>query len=113
MLDFLITGILFVKCFTEILNNGLLQRNSNSISFILLKTMAHNSLCSKNFLRFESSIFSVIRQKGESQNGANKKVKDTNFSEKRTLCVSGGKKLVTSVLRFALLSHYRRYISKL
>ena len=34
MLDFLITGILFVKCFTEILNNGLLQRNSNSIAVV-------------------------------------------------------------------------------
>ena len=74
---------------------------------------------------------SVIRQKEESQNGCFKKTKHANFSEKgnisysliRThtyLCSSWGKKcsffgkfgvlcfLETPVLRFALLSDYRR-----
>ena len=71
---------------------------------------------------------SVIRQKDESQNGCFKKTKLATFSEKRTFltplctyqCVLGGKKcsffgkvgmlcfLGTPVLRFSLLSYYRR-----
>ena len=75
---------------------------------------------------------SVIRQKGESQNGCFKKTKHVKFSKKRTfltpdmntyVCVSGGKKcsffwkfgvlsfLETPVLRFALLPYYRRIYS--
>ena len=72
---------------------------------------------------------SVIRQKGESQNGGNKKAKHAKFSDKRTfltpwyVCVSGDKKcsfcgklgvlcfLVTSILRLALLPYYRRVVS--
>ena len=76
-------------------------------------------------------ISSVITQKGESQNGCFKKRKHAKFSKKRTffltsdthtyVCISGGKKcsffgkfgvlsfLETPVLRFALLSYYRRY----
>ena len=56
----------------------------------------------------------VIKQKGESQNGSSKKTKHAKFSEKRifftlfltlfgVLCF-----LITSVLRFALLSSYWR-----
>ena len=66
---------------------------------------------------------SVIKQNGKSQNGGTKKAKHAKSSEKRTFLttwyahVSGGKKclffgkfdvlcfLVTSVLRFALLSY--------
>ena len=73
-------------------------------------------------------ILSVIRQKGESQNGCFKKTKQVKFSEKRLFFttwyarVSGGKKwsffgkfdvlcfLEIRVLRFALLSYYRRFI---
>ena len=79
---------------------------------------------------------SVIRQKGESQNGCFKKSKHAKFSEKKKMsytppppsppnthtyvCVSGGKKcsffgkfgvfcfVETSVLRFTLLPYYRR-----
>ena len=77
-------------------------------------------------------IPSVIRQKGESQNGGNKKKKQStpNFPKKQLfptpdmhtfVCVSRGKKcsffgkfgvlcfLVTSVLKFAFLPYYRRY----
>ena len=76
---------------------------------------------------FEIANLSVIRQKGKSQNGCNKRTKHAKFSEKHFLppdtyiCdVSGGKKclffgkfgvlyfLVTSVLRFALLLYHRR-----
>ena len=74
---------------------------------------------------------SVIRRKGESQNGCFKKTKHTKFFEKRTflpsdtppyVCVSGGKKcsffenfgvlcfLETPVLRFGLLPFYRRVL---
>ena len=73
------------------------------------------------------SSSSVIRQKGESQNGGNKKTKHANFPKNERflrpdshtyVCESGGKKcsffgkfgvlcfLVTFVLRFALLSSY-------
>ena len=66
----------------------------------------------------------MIRQKGKSQNGGNKKTKQAKFSEKRThLCVLGGKKfsrkfgvlcsLVTSDLQFALLPYHRRTIMKI
>ena len=63
---------------------------------------------------------SVIRQKGESQNGCYKKTKHAKFSEKQTfltpwyahvsvlfgvLCF-----LVTPILKFALLPYYRRNI---
>ena len=74
----------------------------------------------------------VIRQKSESQNGFYKKAKHGKFSEKRTfftpdkhtfICLSGSKKclligkfhvlcfLVTLILRFDVLSYYRRKIS--
>ena len=87
-------------------------------------------------------VSSVIRQKGKSQNGSNKKIKP-NFPKKRnisyslihthsyaylkTVCVYGGKKcsffrknfgvlcfLVTFVLRFVFLPYYRRanYLSR-
>ena len=74
---------------------------------------------------YQFEISSVIRQKGESQNGCFKKAKHVKISEKHTfltyVCVSGGKKcmffrnfdvlcfLETPVLRFALLPYYRRY----
>ena len=69
---------------------------------------------------------SVIRQKGESQNGCFKKAKHVKFSKKRTfltpwyahlrvrnVCFSAWKYgvlcfLETPVLRYALLSYYRR-----
>ena len=73
---------------------------------------------------------SVLRQKGESQNGCFKKTKHTKFSEKRTFltpwyahtrtCAYEGKKysffgkfgvlsfIETPVLRFALLPYYRQ-----
>ena len=69
-------------------------------------------------------ILSVIRQKGESQNGCFNKAKHAKISEKQTFltpCASGGKKclffgnfgvlcsLEISVLRFALLPYYRRF----
>ena len=73
-------------------------------------------------------ILSVIRQKGESQNGCFKKKSTSNFpknehfsySGTHTMCVSGGEKcsffgkldvlcfLETPALRFALLPYYRR-----
>ena len=65
-----------------------------------------------------ADISSVIWQKGESQNGGNKNTKHA----KPLLCVSGGKKrsffkkcgalciLVISILRFAILPYYRRYV---
>ena len=77
-----------------------------------------------------SKISSVIRQKGESQNGCFKKAKQAKISEKQTflppdtytyVCVSGGKKclffgnfgvlcfLETPVLRFALLPYYWQF----
>ena len=77
-------------------------------------------------------ISSVIRQKGESQNGCFKKTKCAKFSEKRAfltlcshtyVCKTGGKKclffgkfgvlsfLETPVLRFVLLPYYWRYHS--
>ena len=70
------------------------------------------------------ALSSVIRQKDKSQNRCFKKTKLVKFSEKRTFltpCVSGGKKcsffgkfdvlcfLETPVLRFVLLSYYRRF----
>ena len=67
-------------------------------------------------------ISSVIRQKGESQNGCSKKQNTPNFPNTRTyVCASGGKKclffgkfgvlcfLGTLVFRFALLPYYRRF----
>ena len=72
-----------------------------------------------NSSRQSFSIFyyaSVIKQKGESQNGGNQKAKHAKFSEKRTFftsCSFFGKFgvlwfLVTSVLRFAFWPYYRR-----
>ena len=77
------------------------------------------------FFAFVNSS-SVITQKGESQNGYYKKTqnfpKNEHFLHLTCACVSGGKKcfwfgkfgvlysLVTPVLRFALLSYYRRVI---
>ena len=74
---------------------------------------------------------SVIRQKGESQNGGNKKTKHAIFSVKTNIsypdtqvCILGGKKcsffgkfhlfcfLATSVLRYALLLYYRRPVTE-
>ena len=75
------------------------------------------------FYLFNIDISSIIRQKGEYQNGCFKKTKDSIFSKKQTfftyVCVSGGKKcwffgklgvlcfLETPVLKFALLPYYR------
>ena len=65
----------------------------------------------------QRSISSVIRQKGESQNGGYKKTKHVKFSEERkfpffgkfgVLCF-----LVTPVLRFAFLPYYQRYLLSL
>ena len=65
----------------------------------------------------QRSISSVIRQKGESQNGGYKKTKHVKFSEKLkfpffgkfgVLCF-----LVTPVLRFAFLPYYQRYLLSL
>ena len=53
-------------------------------------------------------ISSVIRQKGESQNGAFKKTKYDKFSEKRTFLTNW----YTHVLKFDLLPYYRRYHNK-
>ena len=54
---------------------------------------------------------SVIRQKGESQNGCFKKTKHAKFSEKRTFFGKFGVLcfLETPVLRFALLPYYRLF----
>ena len=86
-------------------------------------------LPSKNFW-YRSDTSSVIRKKGESQNGCFKKTKHVKFSGKRTFLTPWyahvrvrirGKKcsffwkfdvfcfLETPVLRFALLPYYRRY----
>ena len=53
---------------------------------------------------------SVVRQKGESQNGGNKKTKHILGGKKCLFSEKIGKLcfLVTSVLRFALLLYYRR-----
>ena len=66
---------------------------------------------------------SVIRQKGESQNGCFKKTKHSTFSEKTNISYASGSKkcsfsgkfdllcfLETPVLIFALLPYYRRVI---
>ena len=72
-------------------------------------------------------ILPVIRQKGESQNGGNKKTKRAKFPEKLSFReletnVSGGEQKsffrkirralfsFTSVLRLAFLSYYRQYM---
>ena len=64
-------------------------------------------------------ISTVVRQKGESQNGCFKKTKHAKFSEKRTFLTESfsflGKFVMlcffkTLVLRFALLLYYRRYM---
>ena len=78
----------------------------------------------------EKAASSVIRQKGESQNGCFKKKSTPNFPKNEHLppdthtylCVSGGKKcslfgkfgvlyfLETPVLRFYFSTYYRRYL---
>ena len=76
------------------------------------------------------SVSSVIRQKGESQNGCFKKAKHTSekhflpLNTHTCLCVSGGKKclffgnfgvlcfLEILVLRLALLPYFPRFIQK-
>ena len=83
--------------------------------FVLAETKINDEFPDSQFLLENSS---VIREKGESQNGCFKKRKRAKFSEKRT--VFTGKKcsffgkfgvrcfLETFVLRFALLPYYRR-----
>ena len=54
---------------------------------------------------------SLIRRKGESQNGRFKKRKHAKFSEKRTFLTTWYahvRVICTSVLRFAFLPYYRR-----
>ena len=83
-------------------------------------------------MKYDNKL-SLIRQKGESQNGGNKKTKHTKFSEKKKnpehflpldthtyVFVSGSKKCsflgklgvlyfpVTFVFKFAFLPYYRR-----
>ena len=57
---------------------------------------------------------SVIRQKGESQNGYFKKTKHAKFSEKWTFLFSENLAclffLATPVLGFALLTYYRHFV---
>ena len=64
-------------------------------------------------LRYPKPISSVIRQKGESQNGYFKKTKHIKFSEKPTLLTPWYAHVIcfleTPVLRFTLLTYYRRF----
>ena len=81
----------------------------------------------------EMSSSSVIRQKGESQNGVSRKQSTPNFPKNKHflnpdthtyVSVLGSKKcsffgkfcvlcfLETPILRFALLPHYRRVVAK-
>ena len=104
--------------------------NGNNVESAFLWFMSLN-LC--NVLRSDSPTLlnegkcrtkwvKVIRQKGESRNGGNKKTKHAKFSEKRPFltpwsarkkCLFFGKFdvlcfLVTSILRFALFLYYWR-----
>ena len=115
---------------------SLLRNSLSSITplFLLLISLGKLMLCEsivrlKISLAFE--VLSVIRQKGESQNGCFKKAKHAKISKKKHflppdthtyVCVSGGKTclffgnfgvlcfLETPVLRFALLPYYRRIV---
>ena len=72
-----------------------------------------------SYANIDYEITSVIRQKGESQNGCFKKTKHAKFAEKRMIRI-GGKKcsffgkfgvlsfLETPVSRIALLPYYRQ-----
>ena len=97
-----------------------------------MNPQAHKSLVALKIGFQNMSNSSVIRQKGESQNGCFKKTKQAKFSKKPEhflppdthtyVCVSGGKKcsffekfgvlcfLETPLLRLALLPYYRRII---
>ena len=64
-----------------------------------------------HYFCFQISSFSVITQKGESQNECFKKTKNAKFSEKRTFLTTWYahvRVIRTSVLRFAFLPYYRR-----
>ena len=57
--------------------------------------------------KYSPSNSSVMRQKGESHNGDNKKMKHAKFSKKRTFHTPWYLRfLVTSVSRFSLLPYY-------
>ena len=53
----------------------------------------------------ESLESSVIRQKGESQNGCFKKTKHAKFSEKRTCAYQGVRKFLENLACFVFLKH--------
>ena len=53
----------------------------------------------------ESLESSVIRQKGESQNGCFKKTKHAKFSEKRTCAYQGVRKFSENLACFVFLKH--------
>ena len=63
---------------------------------ILRKTIRWSNVQVRDKIRIRddnSKISSIMRQKGDSQNGFYKKIKHAKFSDKRTyVCVSGGKK---------------------
>ena len=104
------------------------------VSIATLKFVRLKFTCIWYWERLDNYISSVIRQKGESQNGCFKKTKHAKFSEKQTFLtpdmhtyvwLSGSKNcsffgkfgvhcfLETPVLRFALLPYYRQLGSML
>ena len=85
-------------------------------------------LCLLEFFKNFENFAAEEREKGESQDGGNKKITQANFFRKTNIyypliyvCVSGGNKcsffrkfdvlcfLVVSVLRLALLLYYNEY----
>ena len=115
-----------LKCNTKVLYSVLHFEN---LKLLILKKNSRRLLLLKLTLYL---ISSVIRQKGESQNGCFKKTKHAKCLEKRTSLTpwyahvrvrSGGKKssffgkfgvlyfLETPVLRVAILPYYRRFIN--
>ena len=75
--------------------------------------------CKSLYFILFNYIWSVIREKGESQNGCNKKVKDAKFSEKGTfltpryvrvrVCITGLEMFIFWKIWLALLSCYLRF----
>ena len=106
------------------------KKTAKNILFPFFKAFKLFRITTQPKLRkyLQCSFSSVIRQKGESENGCFKKTKHAKFPEKQTfltswyvVCVSGGKKclffwkfgvlcfLETPVLRFVLLPYYRLF----
>ena len=97
-------------------------KHKNHWSFSVPLKISENQWYESNGLNTKTTMIHIFGSKTESQNVCYKKTKHAKFSKKRTFLKSGGKKcslfgkfdvlwfLVTPVLRFDLLPHYRRYV---